>query len=383
MKKIVALLLLAALCAASCCALAVDADGMQGWLSAFASQLPQVGTLNDPLETADPARPGEFLIEYPFGTVLASSASTPQADEILEIDLRTEQVTDCRGVRVGMPLESALDGGAQLAAEQSTLIVLGTQDAGLGWSWAYVNEAGVYGVEYISYGGEGAQLREYTLTYVIGEEGTVSAIRMRIAEATQAQAEEGMRTAEEIASRQTGEALALANRESELQESDLRAMGTAALEAPVAQFVAALGEPVEVQVLPGAAGRILLYEGAALTLRFDETTGEELVTGVSVSGTGITGPRGLTVGNSVQQATALFRCDADVSGLGGALYVEGEALGEAPYGEMIAQADGGQILRYACRMASGETGLLEIGVQGGAVAYWQMHVGETEARDDG
>ena len=383
MKRIVALLLCAALCAGASCALALDADAMESWLAAFALQLPQVDTLGDPLETADPARPGEFLIEYPFGTVTAASASAPQAQEILEIDLRTDQVTDCRGVRVGMGLERALGEGAQLPAGQSTLIVLSTQDAGLGWSWAYVNESGVYGVEYITYGGEGTQMREYTLTYVIGEGETISAIRIRAAEATQAQAEEGMRTAEEIASRQTGEALALANGESALQEGDLRAMGSAALGAPVADFVAALGEPVEVQVLPGATGRILLYEGAALTLRFDEGTGVERVTGVSVSGTGITGPRGLTVGDSIQTAAALFRCDADVSALGGALYVEGEALGEAPYGELIAQADGSQILRYACVMASGETGLLEIGVQGGAVAYWRMDEGEAEARDDG
>ena len=383
MKRIVALLLCAALCAGASCALATDANAMESWLTAFASQLPQVGALNDPLETADPARPGEYLIEYPFGTVLATSASAPQAEQILEIDLSTDQVTDCRGVRVGMPFESALGSGAQLSSGQSTLIVLGTQDAGLGWSWAYVSEAGVYGVEYISYGGEGAAMREYTLTYVIGEDGSIGAIRMRIAEATQAQAEEGMRTAEEIASRQTGEALALANGESELREDDLRAMGTAALGAPVAAFVAALGEPVEVQVLPGASGRILLYEGAALTISFDEATGEELVTGVSVSGTGIAGPRGLTVGDGVQTAAALFRCDADVNALGGALYVEGEALGDPPYGEMIAQPDGGQILRYACRTATGEIGLLEIGVQGGAVAYWRMHLGETEACDDG
>ena len=375
------LLLFLMLCLLAPSALAYDAQTVEVWLEGFASAAQALSMLNDPLETADPARPGEYLIEYEFGTVLSLSPSTPAAGEIIEIDVRTEQVTDCRGVRVGMPLSSALD-GARIAASETSLAVLSTQDAGLGWSWAYVGDAGVYGVEYITYGGEGVDMREYTLTYMIGEDEMISGIRVRIAQATQAQAEDGMRTAEEIASRQQGEVLAFASDASMLEEGDLCVMGTACLNAPVADFVAVIGEPVEIQVLPGGNGRLLLYEGAVLTLTFDEHTGEELVTSVSVSGTGVNGPRGLSVGDSVQEAAALFRCDADVTGLGGTRYLEGEAEGDAPYGVLQVQP-GWQLLRYGCLTSGGETALLDIGIRDGAVAYWIMHTGEEEMQDDG
>lgn len=381
MKKLLSLLLGFALLLCAGDALAYDAQTVQDWLAAFAGELDGIPTLNDPRETADPARAGEYLLEYPFGTVLSSAAQTPDASQIIEINITSDQVTDCRGARVGMPLDSTLD-GAKLTRSQTALVVLSTQDEGLGWSWAYVDDAGVYGVEYIAYGALGTDLREYTLTYMIDEAQTVNAIRVRVAEATQIQAEDGMRTAEEIASRQLGETLALANDKSELSEEDLAVMGSVRLGVAVADFVAALGEPVEVQVLPGANGRLLLYEGAALTLRFDEQTGEELVSRVSVSGTGLTGPRGLSVGESVQEAAALFRCDADTGAAGGTLYLAGEAAGEPPYGEMLALEDGTNLLRYACALGSGETAYLEIGIKDGSVAYWQMQEGDADEPAD-
>lgn len=382
MKKLLCAALCLALTLAAASALAYDAGEAEVWLDAFADALSGMTPVNDPMETADPARAGEYLLEYAFGTVLSSAPQSPAASQIIEIDVTGQQVTDCRGVRVGMPLSSALD-GMQVPAGETSLAVLGTQDAGFGWSWAYIGDSGIYGVEYISYGGEGLDMREYALTYVIDGAQTVSAIRLRVSPATQAQAEDGMRTAEEIASRQMGEALAIANEERALEEGDLLVEGSARLGAPVANFVAVMGEPVEVQVLPGSNGRLLVYEGAVLTLRFDEYTGEELVTGVSAGGSGLTGPRGLGVGQSVQEAASLFRCDRDVGATGGALYQDGEAAGEPPCGELIAEADGGKLLRYACRTASGETAALEIGVEDGAVAYWQMHIGEDGAQDDG
>ena len=383
MKKWMALLLLTAMAlTGSVAQAAYDAQTVEVWLEAFADAIETMDILNDPLETADPARPGEYLIEYAFGTVVASSPSAPAAGEIVEIDAHSAQLTDCRGMRVGMSLQETLD-GARIAASQTSLAVLGTQEAGIGWSWAYVGDAGVHGVEYITYGGEGVDMHEYTLTYVIDEAQTVSGIRLRVAEATQTQAESGLRTAEEIASRQQGEALALANGAAMLEADDLRVMGRAKLGESAADFVAVIGEPIEVQVLLSGSGRLLLYEGAVLTVVDDKETSEVLVTGVSVSGTGVSGPRGLSVGDSVQETAALFRCDADVSGIGGTLYLEGEAEGDAPYGVLIAQPGGGQLLRYACLTPSGETGMLEIGVQDGVVAYWLMRIGDGEAQDDG
>ena len=96
--------------------------------------------------------------------------------------MRTGQVTDCRGVRVGMGLEAAL-GDTAVGASDSALVVLSTQEADCGWSWAYVGEGGVYGVEYIAYAERERGLTEYTLTYVL-EDGVITAIRLKTADAT-------------------------------------------------------------------------------------------------------------------------------------------------------------------------------------------------------
>lgn len=371
MKGSAALALAAALLVSGALAEEYDADAALDWLGRFAAALAGVETLNDPSETVDPARGGQALIEYAFGTVTAKRAENLTADDLIEIYVTGDQVTDCRNVRVGMPLESAL-GGAQVERGVTQLSVLGTQEAGIGWSWAYVGDTGVYGVEYVTYGQtEEGLMREYTLTYVIGADQTISAIRMRIAEATQAQAEDGLRTAQEIAGRQQGEVFAQANGANAFCEADAQVMG-GVLGAPVASWVAYLGEPVEIQTLPGSGGRMLLYEGAVVKLGLNELTGEEIVLGVSVSGSDILGPRGLCTGMSVQEAAALFCCERDVYATGGILYLLGEALGEPPYGELVRE-EGGAVLRYAAETSSGRVALLEAGIRGGLVAYWHLY----------
>ncbi len=356
------------LCLLSGQALAYDAQMAQAWLEQFAHALAGMQPINDPAQTADPARAGRYVLEYAFGTVTSSVPTAPDADQILAIDVRTQQVTDCRGLRVGMSLNDVL-GGAHVGASSTQLYVLDAQESG--WSWAYVDNGGIYGVEHIAYGGSGALTKEYTLTYVIGD-GQVSAIRMQFAEATDAQAQEGVRTAREIAGRQHGELLAMANDETAFSQMDLQVMGVSVLGREVADLVAVLGEPQEIQNLPDGSGRILLYDGAAVTLSFDVATGMEVVRGISVSVPMIEGPRRLSVGFSAQEATALFYCEADVTSLGGALYVAGEARGEAPYGELKASGAGDVTLTYACRTDSGEVAMLEAGIQGGVVAYWHL-----------
>lgn len=365
-----ALALGAALFATGALAEEYDAEQAQAWLERFAAALSGMETLNDPAETIDPARGGQALLEYAFGTVSATRMDGLAADDLIEINVTGGQVTDCRGVCVGMPLESAL-GGAQVEPGVTQLSVLGTQQSGIGWGWAYVGETGVYGVEYVSYGQAGDGLmREYTLTYVIGEEGTITAINMRMAQATQAQAEDALRTALEIAGRQQGEVLAPASGASAFGEADMQVMG-AVLGTAVDRWVAKLGEPVEIQTLPGNGGRMLLYEGAVLKLGFNEQTGEEIVFSASVSGSDISGPRGLCVGMSVQEAAMLFACEQDVYASGGVLYLQGEALGEPPYGELLRGEDGA-VLRYVAQTAAGHTVVLEAGIRGGDVAYWQL-----------
>lgn len=364
----------AALCCAAllcpcACARAMDAQTVRAWMEQFAGSLPGFALLGDPAQTVNPARDGQMLLEYAFGTVLTDGTSSPSAEEILEIDIRTDQVADCRGVRVGMASGAALEGAAP-GESDTRLYVLGTQESGYGWSWAYMGEDGVYGVEYITYDGSDAQMTEYTLTYVL-DGGAIKAIRVKAADATLAQAQEGLRTAEEIAERQQGEVLVPANGQSVFGEADLQAMGGRALGVPVSELVRRMGEPSDVQTLPQGGGRMLLYDGAVARLALDEATGEELVRGLSVSSAAIEGPRGLAVGLSVQEAASLFCCEADVYSRGGTLYLAGEAAGEAPYGELTAQG-GTLTLRYACQTQSGEVALLEAGIEDGEVAYWSL-----------
>jgi len=339
------------------------------WLDEFASSLSAHRPLNDPAQTADPARAGEYLIEYDFGTVLANAQRVTSGDQILSVELRSDAAADCRGVRVGMGIDAAL-GGAVVGPSDTQLYVFRIQESGCGFAWAYVGDTGVYGVEYVTYGGEGLHT-EYTLTYVI-DRGVISAIRMRMAASTQAQAQEALATAEEIASRQHGEVLALANTARMFDSTDLTVMGGDVLGRDVASLIARIGEPAQVQDLQRGSGRMLVYDGVLVHVNLDEMTGMEVVRSVSVSSERVTGPRGLSVGFAVQEAAALFRCDGDVSSLGGALYLEGEALGEPPCGELIAGGAGDMILRYSCLTDEGKTASLEAVAREGTIAVWTL-----------
>lgn len=350
-------------------ALAYDAGMAANWMEQFAQALSALAPVNDPVLTADPARAGEYLLEYEFGTVLSTVGANPGPEAILEIDVRTNQVTDCRGVRVGMELSSALEGDVPVY-EDSPLHVLTTQEAGYGWSWAYMSENGVYGVEYIAYGDLGAGMKEYTLTYVI-ENGVIASIRVKAASATLAQAQDGLETAEEIASRQDAGALIAANNQPVLALEDFCVMGSRALGVPVAQLIAGMGEPLDIQTLPQSAGRILMYDGAVVTLGFNEMTGEEIVRAVSVNSSAFEGPNRLKVGMSIQEAGSLVRCDEAVYSRGGLLYLEGEAAGEPPYGELRVLSANEMMLSYACA-AQGDMALLQAIVVDGRIASWQM-----------
>lgn len=383
-KRLISLLIsvLCILSVSSALAQTVEAWTAKQWLTQFAQALPQLPMLNDPQKTADPARAGEYLIEYPFGTVLASAPSALTPQDILEIDIRTQQVTDCRGVRVGMTLNEALQGMAFPQTHGTQLAVLDLDASQAAWSWAYLNHDYVYGLEFVTYDmGDPAFVTEYTLTYVIGEDETVEAIRMKTALSSQAQAESGIHTAQEIAARQEGEILAQHNDEAMLEKQDLTVMDMQAISVPVYDLVSLLGEPLEVQELPNGGGRILLYEGAAVLVGLDIQTGAEIVKGLTVTGTGLTGPRGIQVGMSIQEASALYRCDADVYGAGGMLYLEGEAYGEAPFGEIRFSASGEAQLRYACLLNSGETAWLEAGAEEGMIIYWHIYEGNGEAEN--
>lgn len=349
----------------------MEAAVMENWLQQFCTALPSVPLLGDPQMTADPSRPGEYLLEYAFGTVTATAENSVLPENIVQIDVRTQQVTDCMGIRVGMPLDAVL-AGAYVGQSNTQLYVLSTQESGLGFAWAYLDGNGIYGVERITYGGNDADMTEYTLTYVIDDRQQVSAIRIRRAAATQAQAQQAMNTAEEIAQRQRGEVYAVKNNAPVLEADGMQVMGVHVLGIQAADLVGLLGEPVEIQTLTSNQGRLLLYEGAAVELMLDEQTGEEIVRGVSASASDVTGPNRLSVGMGVQEATARFACDEDVYAVGGILYQRGEARGEAPYAELVRSGMSGEAkLRYLAHGA-----VLEISIQDAAVRNWHIYLEE-------
>ena len=349
----------------------MEAAVMENWLQQFCTALPSVPLLGDPQMTADPSRPGEYLLEYAFGTVTATAENSVLPENIVQIDVRTQQVMDCMGIRVGMPLDAVL-AGAYVGQSNTQLYVLSTQESGLGFAWAYLDGNGIYGVERITYGGNDADMTEYTLTYVIDDMQQVSAIRIRRAAATQAQAQQAMNTAEEIAQRQRGEVYAVKNNAPVLEADGMQVMGVHVLGIQAADLVGLLGEPVEIQTLTSNQGRLLLYEGAAVELMLDEQTGEEIVRGVSASASDVTGPNRLSVGMGVQEATARFACDEDVYAVGGILYQRGEARGEAPYAELVRSGMSGEAkLRYLAHGA-----VLEISIQDAAVRNWHIYLEE-------
>jgi len=360
------------------CALAeFDAAAASAWLERFAGEIAGIPASNDVLSTADPARAGEYLLEYHFGTVTAKTPQAPSAQEIVRVELTDAGAYDCRGLSVGQTLEDVI-AGRQITASDTPLYVLSTQEYGYGWSWAYVGDQGVYGVEYISYGGEENALKEYTLTYVIEEE-TITSIRLKIAEATLAQAQEGLRTAEEIAGRQQGEVIASENESSAFEEADMTRAYRRAVGVPVESLIALIGEPQEIQTLPSGTGRMLVYSFCAAELVFDEMTGVEIVRSISCAAMDIAGPRGVAVGMPIEQAAARFRCDGEVYSTGGALYLAGEAQGIAPYGELIRDGAAQYTLRYACETAGGRTGYFEAAAADGVVRHWRIYIEEAEA----
>lgn len=348
-----------------------DAQLAHTWLSGFCQEIAALEPLGDSTVTVDPSRPGEYLQEYAFGTVTATRPETPIAEEIVEVDIRTNSMADCRQMRVGMTLDDVL-AGEFVGASNTQLYVLGTQDAGLGFHWAYLGEDGVYGVEYVTYGAQvDGTMTEYTLTYMIDAAGIVEAIRLRCAKTTEALAIQACDTADEIAVRQRGEVVCVANDRSILTAQELTISDIAVLGMPVSDLVSALGEPLEVQTLVGVGGRILLYEGAMIEVDLNVQTGEEVVCGVRVSNSGITGPRALRVGMSVQEAASLFACEQDVYAVGGMIYGSAESILPCA---VLSRGETQQewTLRYMTRAAVGAQ-TLEIIVYDQMVTTWRLY----------
>lgn len=77
LKRMAAFCAAAMLTGSAALAQEYDAQQAKSWMEQFAQALSQLAPVNDPAQTLDPARPGEYLQEYEFGTVQAATSGKP------------------------------------------------------------------------------------------------------------------------------------------------------------------------------------------------------------------------------------------------------------------------------------------------------------------
>ena len=82
LKRMAAFCAAAMLTGSAALAQEYDAQQAKSWMEQFAQALSQLAPVNDPAQTLDPARPGEYLQEYEFGTVQAATSGKPTAAQI-------------------------------------------------------------------------------------------------------------------------------------------------------------------------------------------------------------------------------------------------------------------------------------------------------------
>ena len=68
LKRMAAFCAAAMLTGSAALAQEYDAQQAKSWMEQFAQALSQLAPVNDPAQTLDPARPGEYLQEYEFGS---------------------------------------------------------------------------------------------------------------------------------------------------------------------------------------------------------------------------------------------------------------------------------------------------------------------------
>ena len=352
-----------------------DAVMAEDWLLNLAGYLSNVSPLNDPLETGDLSRPGEYLLQYDFGTVITREETEPKRGSIVEVTMETAKIADCLGHTVGMRLEALNIPATQNPAFPLTLVAM--QQSGIGWLWVYAKDGETYGVEWVSYRMDSDQATEVVLTYTV-EEGIINRIRVRKNEMTAEEAMANLSSVGELDETQRASARAVQNDQPAFSEQDATLNGTRVLSEPVDRLGGLLDSPESSQTLPAGQGRLLLYDGLIISCNLEEQTGVETVYGVTAAKEKYAGPRDLRVGMTLTEILERFRCDRTVTTAGGTLYLEESDPDQLPQGKLVSFDENEESLIYGCR--AGERILwLEVTFRNERVSAWRMY---TDTRMD-
>lgn len=144
-----------------------------------------------------------------------------------------------------------------------------------------------------------------------------------------------------------------------LEREDLRVAGLDFIELTPEAAIAQLGEAVHEERVKDSTGdelRVMQWDGAEITFVYDRDGKFIRADRVSLNSPGIEGPRGLSVGTSLQDAVSRFTREAgDTGAVSGTLYGDGEKQ-VAPYGRLVADKQSAQL--YYATAYEGRTILL-------------------------
>ncbi len=144
-----------------------------------------------------------------------------------------------------------------------------------------------------------------------------------------------------------------------LEREDLRVAGLDFIELTPEAAIAQLGEAVYEEKVKDSNGdelRVMQWDGVEITFVYDKDGKFIGADRVSLNSPGIEGPRGLSVGTSLQAAVSRFTHDAaDAGTVSGTLYGEGDKQ-VPPYGRLVADKQTAQL--YYATVYDGRTILL-------------------------
>ena len=360
MRGIISLLAAAALCLAACRATGEEPGALASfrggadpreigdWLQGFAEGLRDMEAEPERTRARDYIQGAGRTFRYAFGSVHTRTKEGVRAEAIDEIRITSPEIVDYRDAYVGLSLAGAARAAAVGPEDEPAAAVLADEKSGT-VLWAHSEKGVLTELEWVCYAPDADGVACYSAGYLLDEAGRVTEIALRFDSLSREDAGEAMEAASRMYRERLLSGVALRADEGEIG-------GARVLGRPVDVLIGVLGDPV--RVVPAQGGRVLVYDGATVSLALEEETGEEIVRRVEVRSRAIEGPRGLRAGIPLRQAVRLFRHEG-YSGGPGLLYREGAAF----FGE-LAEVPDGRTLRYSAGPLQLEASVAEDAVAG-------------------
>ncbi len=339
------------------------AERAREWLGEVWDRMAAEPSAHAAENSRDAAAPEEMLVEMPFGTVRMQETGPASWECIREVSVRSFGETDSAGQRIG-------DAAAEMETPRGGEDRFWFSEETDWWQWTYTGDGILYGKVQTAYDGE----RCFTLTTVLNREGIIAESRLRVDRMDAQAAAEELAGIRRMAAQEEIRQTAFRSETPVLQPGDLTLSGCPVPGTPVYRLVAVIGEPLKVQSIPDG-GRLLLYPDAVIRAGLEEKTGVEIVLEAVVTGSRLTGPRGICGDQEYPAAVKLFRCDQDLFSAGGTLYEEGDFSGDPPVGRLELRGAREMLLHYECRSPDGSIAGLEIGILENRVHFWHIFSG--------